>query len=145
MMKGRCRVGRMRDAAAQRIDAVPEGRGAEWVPTRHWQSPLPLRDALAAATAPPGEAVEVYVNEGRWVVSCPDCGGAQLACRSDPRFLCNECANVVIGGLWRPVVWPEDVLGIETALEKRPLVHTRNWLPGETAAQLLAEQHAREA
>lgn len=135
---------RMRDAAAFVVPGVPAARGAEWSPRLHWQSPQPIEAAMSAPMAPSTEALKVFVNEGRWVVSCPDCSGAQLACRTDQRFMCCECANVAIGGEWRPVVWPDDAVGIERALGKRTLLRNCNWLPGETAQDLLAETAAME-
>lgn len=136
----------MRDAATQ-IPAksrrgVSESRGGEWVPRAFWSSGRPLAEAMAAEMAPDSEGVEVYANEGRWVVDCPDCGGAQMACRTDPRFMCNECANVAVDGLWRPVVWPEQPVEIEKALKPRP-PRNRNWLPFETVADLVAENRER--
>lgn len=137
---------RMRCAMQQRVPSIPPERGAEWVPTRFWQvAGVPVTEALAAGTAPSSEAVQAYVNEGRWVVSCPDCAGAQLACRTDHRFLCNECANYAVDGLWRPVVWPADADAVEQALVERRLPRTRNWVPGETPDGLRLEQAAHEA
>lgn len=116
-------------------------RCAEWAPRAYWQAAAPLAAAMAAKLAPPIEALEVYANEGRWVVECPDCNGAQLASRTDRRFMCNECANVAIGGLWRPVIWPADVEEIEAELStRRP--KNQHWRPGETAAHLRAENAA---
>lgn len=119
------------------LTTVPD---AASTPRRFWQSPRPLGDAMAAGTAPSSQAVAVYVNEARWVVDCPDCGGAQIASRADRRFMCNECANIAIGGLWRPVVWPSSTVeqGIEKALAPRP-PRNAHWLPGETVADLVAE------
>lgn len=124
----------LKDAQAQRMNGIPDARGAEWV--HHM-----LRDSnvnLNTATAPDAAAIQAYVNNGRWIAECPDCQNAQLACRTDKRFLCNECGNVVVGGLWRPVVWPLDLQGIESVLEKRPL-ENQNWVPGETVADLAAD------
>lgn len=108
---------------------------------RFWQSPTPYAQAASAATSRSADdKVVAYVNEGRWIVDCPDCSGAQYANRSDRRFMCNECANVTIGGLWRPVVWPpaKTEQSIEKALAPRP-PRNAHWLPGETVADLLAE------
>jgi ribosomal protein L37AE/L43A len=134
----------VRDAMHQQHPDVgrwPAERMAEAAPALFWQAPVPLQ--LNAATAPSTESVEVYVNEGRWVVECPDCHSAQFAARDDHRFLCHECANVAVGGLWRPVVWPsKNAVGdIEAALDKRKPVNA-NWLPGETPAMLQAENAA---
>lgn len=132
----------MRDASLQRLPQIPAGRGAEWVPVQCWTAPAPLGQAMTAATAPTGLSVPAYANHGRWVVECPDCRGAQLACRTDLRFMCCECANAAVGGLWRPVTWPVDVAAIEAELEKRPDPETQNWLPGEALQQLVAEREA---
>lgn len=114
-------------------------RGAEWSPRLHWRAATPLADALNRPTAPPEFAVPVIANENRWVVACPDCNGAQFACRTDRRFMCVECANFATNGLWRPVTWPGDAAKIEAELDKRPDMKTRNWVPGETVADLVAE------
>jgi hypothetical protein len=99
-----------------------------------------LERAMQAGTALADEAIPIVVNHGRWVVECPDCGSAQLGCRSDHRFMCSECANVVIGGLWRRVVWPKHAAAIEDELAERPWPKNQNWTPGETVADLRAER-----
>lgn len=123
----------MQDATAYAMPGVPEARGAEWV--HHWlrHSTAPL----SAATAPDA-AVPAYVNQGRWVVDCPDCNNAQLACKTDHRFLCNECGNLAVGRLWRPVTWPAEVPRLERLLERRPVPY-QNWLPGESVEILAIE------
>lgn len=82
-----------------------------------------------------------YVNYGRWVADCPaGCGAAMLV---DPElpFLCGECFNEGIGGLWRLVKWPAERLAIETELELR-LARNAHWSPGETVAALRRENAA---
>jgi hypothetical protein len=83
--------------------------------------------------------VEARVEHGRWLVDCPvdGCAGAQLASDSDRRFVCVECA----AGPFE-VEWPLDRDEIEAALNVRPAPN-RNWLPGETVADLLAENAER--
>lgn len=136
----------MRSAAEQIPPHVRSGRGddrgAEWVPAAYWLAPVPFRDVADQPTAPASEAVELYGNEDRWIAECPTCHGAQIACRTDHRFMCNECANVAIGGMWRPVVWPQNARAIEAILDQRPRVN-RNWLPGESLEDLRAENAAR--
>lgn len=131
----------MRDAStlAHRSTVTPD-RGGEWAPRAAWSAAVPLEQAMAAKTAPATEAITAYGNHDRWVVECPDCASAQLACRTDHRFMCGECGNVAIGGLWRPVVWPTGGRAIEAELSQRPERVTRNWLPGETVAELAAER-----
>lgn len=134
----------MRDASAQRhgrVLSIPAERGAEWVPRLTWVSPEPIEKAMRARTAPRPASVPAEVNEARWVVQCPDCGGAQLACRSDRRFMCNECGNVAIGGLWRPVDWPAEAEAIEAELAQRPEAN-QHWRAGETLEQL-RDEYAR--
>jgi len=81
--------------------------------------------------------VYAQVNHGRWIVAC-ECGGAQLTRPGLDRFLCLECLNDHVGRQWRKVLWPRDVDAIDDALTTRP-VNNRNWVHGETVAQLLAE------
>lgn len=127
------------------IDAThrhgPYGRGAERVPRtpRVWLAATPLEQAMAAETAPHSQAVHVVGNHGRWVVDCPDCNSAQLASPDDHRFMCNECANLVIGGLWRPVVWPKSHQKIADLLDARKDRHLRNYDAGQTLGEIAVE------
>ena len=78
--------------------------------------------------------LDAYVNHGRWVVDCPaaGCAGAELA--SDVRpFVCASCGE----GPYQ-TRFPTERAAIEAALESRP-VEAQNWLPGETVADLEAE------
>lgn len=117
---------------------IPESRGAEWAPRSHWQASRGVD--FSAPTAPPAESVRVYVNCGRWIAECPDCRGAQVACHTDRRFMCHCCGNAAVGGRWRATVWPPAAFlaGVESALAARPSVNA-HWAPGETLAQLVAE------
>lgn len=106
-------------------------------------SGLPYREPTRPA--PPAEAnavVHARVYEGKWLVDCPDlaCRSAQVACATDPRFLCNGCLNARHPGCWLTVRWPGRVerQEIERLLLLRPVEH-RNWWPGETVAMLRAE------
>lgn len=91
--------------------------------------------------APSGVALDggldAEVNHGRWLVVCP-CGGAQLGNPDVDRFYCVDCLNEAVSGLWRAVRYPPDEDGIDAALAPR-LPINRNWLPGETVAELEAE------
>jgi hypothetical protein len=110
--------------------------GAEWCPANRdlWAAAA----AFNAAAPTSGEPVFVYANEGRWIVECPDCRGAQLACLTDPRFMCHCCANIGNSGHWRPVVWPKNKARLEKILHARDIVN-QNWYPGESIRQLVAE------
>ncbi|CAB4166844.1 hypothetical protein UFOVP1383_39 [uncultured Caudovirales phage] len=90
------------------------------------------------AVAPPAFA---YVNHGRWVADCPmnGCGGALVVAPYMRGFLCGSCINVDAAHRFRPLSWPENGAEIEAALDVRPLETTRNWRPGETVEDLLAE------
>lgn len=112
---------------------------------RTWHAPRPLSEALAADTAPHAEAVEVYANHGRWVVDCPDCNNAQLAHRDIHRFMCNNCGDGAVDGLWRPTIWPDNAAEIDTELMRRRHERNRNWYPGETVADLQAEHAGHES
>lgn len=105
---------------------------------QHWNAPTSLEDAIAAAMGGKRLAVQVVANSGRWIAECPDCGGAQLAAPNDPRFMCVECANAAVGGLWRPVVWPKDHAAIGELLDQRTR-DLANWLPGETEKDIADE------
>lgn len=125
----------MVDATAYAVEHIPAPRGAEWV--HYALGPLYVRPPLAVGVAEDA-AVPARVNRGRWIVDCPDCLNAQLACRADHRFLCNECGNVAVGNLWRPVVWPDDAEKIEALLAIRPR-ENQNWEPGEFRELLAIE------
>ncbi len=128
----------LKDASAYSVPGIRDDRGAEWV---HRRMGSQSKGSLMAGVAPSG-TIPVYVNHGRWVVDCPDCNGAQLACRTDRRFMCDECGNITIGGLWRPVDWPADIAAIEAVLQVRPLAN-QNWAPGETVQDLAADNNLR--
>ena len=126
------------------MNATPgaSASAAERLAMLHWPG------FRASGRLPQGVAgnvtVPVEVNHGRWLTRCPWCNSANLASRADRRFLCCECGNVGVGGQWVRVVWPDPptVQQIERVLLARPDPHTRNWLPGETVADLVAENEA---
>ena len=84
------------------------------------------------------------VNHGRWIVRCPFCTSAQLAAKSDRRFFCVTCLNEQVGRRWVRVMWPAAslVVGIEAALLVRPETAFMYWRPGESVADLAAENAA---
>lgn len=93
---------------------------------------VPLGHAL-------GKSVAVFVNHGRWIVQCPTCRSAQIAAKSDRRFFCIECDNIVDDKQWLTVDWPADPDAIEAELGKRPDPNTQGWHPGETVEDLARE------
>jgi hypothetical protein len=117
---------------------------AEWAPRRFWVAHqvagTPLESVIGNGVAPKSAAIEVYAAHDRWIAECPDCCGAQLASLNDRRFMCNNCGNAMLGGLWRPLVWPKNHAEIDALLDARPNVENRNWNPGETIGDLRAEE-----
>jgi hypothetical protein len=75
--------------------------------------------------------VVAYVNHGRWVADCP-CGGSELVAVGE-RFDCGSC-----GGRGT-VEWPDNMNQVEVALGRRRFTKNQNWLPGETMADLEAQ------
>ena len=82
-----------------------------------------------------GLKANARVNQGRWIVDCPFCNGAEALWPGEPWFLCGGCKNND-SMLALKVVLPEDISLIEKALEKRTRYENRNWSPGETIRDL---------
>ena len=72
---------------------------------------------------------------GRWIADCPVCSSAAVQPTNRPTWNCQDC------GTRLEVRWPSDDMrqGVERLLSQRPIAHTRNWFPGETLHDLLAE------
>lgn len=68
----------------------------------------------------------VEVNQGRWLVRCPNCNGAERAKSDDQWFTCSSCKNAADDGERLPVVWPADPDAIVTELRALPPLE-RNW------------------
>lgn len=80
----------------------------------------------------------VRAEVGMWLADCPRpwCTNALAVERGQREFVCvgpHSCAAV------GELTWPADPDAIEAILMLRPVPVTRNWLPGETLEQLLAE------
>lgn len=126
----------IRHAAEFARPDVPPEQGALWHPAACWTAPVPLAQVAGNGTG--GLAYNAFISHGRWVVGCLDCSSAELACLTDPRFMCAECANVGNDHLFRRVIFPPNRAEIEAALLLRPVAN-RNWMPPETLEDLLAE------
>lgn len=112
-----------REPAAQ-LANIPDGSaGATWCLILWWPAGFKAPERISRQVLP------VVVNHGRWIVDCP-CGGAQLACRTDPRFFCVDCLNSWTDGAWVNVDWPRDAAAIDALLSSRPLA-LQNWNPGD--------------
>ena len=120
--------------------AVPE---ADLPITRHPPAGFAtiVGQLTARGTTSQATVVAAYVNESRWIASCPFCNSAQIASPSDPRFLCANCANLPVQGAYLAVSYPtaKAAVAIEAALLERPDLQTRNWTIAETADDLIAE------
>lgn len=75
-------------------------------------------------------------NWSRWVVDCssPWCTSAMTLPAGTLLMRCLDCSWFT-----EPIVWPEQIDMIETVLLMRPDEKTRNWEPGETVFDLIAE------
>lgn len=87
-----------------------------------------------------------YLNYGRWVVDCPHfgCHGAMKVIVGTTRIECNCQDDLVCehGDVCsRPIepLFPDDSARIMEIVAQRPRRANRNWLPGETAVDLVAE------
>lgn len=121
-----------------RTSEMPRGsqaRGLAFIAQAKRMAPPPPLDQVSDA-AP--LAARIY--QGWWIVDCP-CRGADFVWLATPLVWCGSCGNAQLGGLWRRVVLPDETerRAIEAALLARPLHASRNWIPGETVADLLAE------
>ncbi len=71
------------------------------------------RMALAAGFRPRPEFADDEVEAvwdavgKRWVAMC-ECGGAEVVDPNEPVFFCCSCGNAKVGGLWRPVNFPQE-------------------------------------
>ncbi|MEA2703909.1 MAG: hypothetical protein QOD63_1854 [Actinomycetota bacterium] len=111
-------------------------RGGFWI--RHRNGVPPFEPQGFAV----GVALPAQVKDGQWVVRCDGCRNAQFTARAEPRFFCVRCLNSTHGGQWVAVAWPVDSEKGEAVLLARPLFQSRNWLAGETLADLVAENRA---
>lgn len=82
---------------------------------------------------------QARLNHGRWLADCPVCNGAELVVPGRP-FRCQSKPCTAVA----EVVWPpaKTQAAIERLLALRPNPANRNWAPGETLKQLMAENVA---
>jgi hypothetical protein len=110
--------------------------GAERTPRLVWTASTPFKPDAPTK----GKPLLVVGNHGRWVVECDHCTGAQLASKSDLRFMCTSCGNAYQNGAWRPIKWPKNHEEIERLLDSREPLEA-NYEPGETVRDI-EEQNA---
>jgi hypothetical protein len=102
-------------------------------------------DRVALTAAP----LVARVNQGVWIASC-SCGMPGIPRPGCVVFLdhllgwCVRCGNQAWGGGWRTIAAPPEAERrlIEAVLACRPDLETRNWEPGESVADLIAENIA---
>jgi len=87
------------------------------------------------------DPVTPYVNDSRWIVTCPDCLRANHLAREDELFMCNNCGNVKINHKNRIAPFPKNRIGIERILVLRPFPENRHWTT-ETLDELKKENIA---
>lgn len=119
---------------AETRDAHPSVAGvppAAWAATRFWPHRTHPFTPPTGVAVGPDAAVHVLVNQGRWVIECPDCPSAQVASHTDRRFFCVDCENRAVAGLWRPVLWPDDPATVEQLMAGFVEEKRRNWVPKE--------------
>lgn len=78
-----------------------------------------------------------FVNNGRWLARCPDCGASHLA-REDELFMCCDCGNHACNQEYRQAPFPKNRVAIERILLARPRSGMRHWTT-ETIKELEAE------
>jgi len=83
--------------------------------------------------------LKARVDHARWIVDCPNCGGAEYTW-ADGLFFCSLCENEHYQGQLLKVIMPSPrkVRQIETLLGMRHIVN-RHWNPKETIKQLITE------
>lgn len=123
------------------------------------QPDLVLRMARRGILIPPtsdiandAEPALAFVNplpDGsvRWITACPDCRengktSSEYVWLATPLTFCIRCGNEAIGSRWRRVLVPPARAEIERLLLTRPDPMTRTWHPGETLADLQAQNAA---
>ncbi len=95
--------------------------------------------------------VYAYLNHGRWIAECPVChdalkvkpGFVEWTRDPDRGFLMRKgdrfvCPNRECGADHGVLQWPANREAIEALVQMRPMVN-RNWVPGEDAADLIAD------
>ena len=108
-----------------------------------------------------GPAVEAFIDRGRWLAQCDNCGSHEYVDPDTPIFFCMNCGNGDNRAA-RPVLFPEERERIELALVARevlpgfgrdeiertmngvPIVEGlwREWRPGISADELEAQNLA---
>lgn len=98
-------------------------------------------EVVSGLTHTAGDPVHLQINASRMIAHCDICGEA-MAVNPDGAFFCMGCLNYRNENLARPLLVPDDLADICAVLVKRPSARTRNWVPGESLQDLIAENEA---
>lgn len=127
------------------LDAMLHG---ETTDPRTYMHKLGYKVPALAAVAADADPLPAEVRHGVWIALCP-CGqiregvyGGGVVWVDRPYVWCPLCRNKATGRRWRPVVLPAERMAIEAVLSVRPDAETQNWQPGESVADLLADNAA---
>ena len=82
-------------------------------------------------------SLAAYVNEGRWVADCPNCGSGIAL---DRDWADGRCLGLAYGFVY-PITWPSNADAIESALIVRNRLN-QSWVTTETVSDLHAENTA---
>lgn len=77
--------------------------------------------------------LSAYINDSRWVADC-SCGSGLSVDADTAKAYCFGCGKRFVA-----ISIPANRAAIEDLLLVRPNRHNRNWVPGETEADLAAE------
>lgn len=66
-------------------------------------------------------SVTAYINGGRWLARCDECGSIEDVTPLDPIFWCHRCGNSKRSGLALPVEFPKNREAVESAVLARPV------------------------
>jgi hypothetical protein len=83
-----------------------------------------------------------FLNHGVWRAWCPECPyAADDVWKGHSRFWCMTCGNRGADGLWRRLIWPENLEEIESALDPFPRP-AQNWEPWGESKDIVSEAQA---
>jgi hypothetical protein len=106
---------------------------------RWWLEEMAARSRILVDPDVPADPVQARIECGRWLASCPACGGYIDVDPAEPVWLCVTCGGMKLRSGVSQVLFPENREEIENILLERARIVDRNWLPGETAADLRAQ------
>lgn len=81
--------------------------------------------------------VNAVIDGGRWIAFCEydGCKGTNYSAIDANEFFCPNCKNVMVGGLLRRVIFPDNIAAIEEELLK----HEQKMKPGMFGTQGAAD------